>query len=529
MADAQLAALWADLGELIEAHAPRQAVADFARYRDDPEGFARDVLRTSTLWEAQLQHLRAVAEHRRVVAYGANGTGKTFDDAIIALWWVFCRDGLVVATAAREGQLREQFMRDVKLLFHQAVDLPGELYSLAVRRPDNPLSGILCVAAGETSRIRGQHAPRMLVLLQEAQGLEEWVWQAAEMMAVGDDDRITATGNCDLGPVGPFYKAARSPHWKAVRFDATQHPNILEGRTVIPGGPTQFSLDQRAADYGVDSPFYVSSVLGEFPTDAVEGLVKVSWLEEAFRLFETGRLTDKMAVCRLVLGVDVARSGKDRSVVAAAQGPVVRAFHWWQGADLEVSAGRVIEVCRQYGIQPAYAPAYAVEVALIRSGFGDLVDAPPGDPLRYTRHAHGARLRIDTVGLGAGLHDRLAHQRYPTESFNSSGKPTGFNPESALKAEQQFHNRRAQAFWQLRQALEQGRLALPPEHRDDLVRELTAITWTLTGTGKKLIEAKADIKKKLGGKSPDFADALAMAVTTDGALSFSGAARPVAF
>jgi phage terminase large subunit len=525
VADAQLQELWANLGEVVEAHVPR-APASFARYRDDPVGFATDVLRVSTLWSAQIEHLRAVATHRRVVAYGANGAGKTWDDAALALWWMFCRDGLVVATAAREGQLKEQFMRDVKILFHQSVDLPGELYSLAVRRPDNPYAGILCVAAGETSRIRGQHAPNMMVMLQEAQGLEEWVFQAAEMMAVGDTDRITATGNCDLGPQGPFFKAARSQHWKAVRFNALDHPNIIEGRTVIPGGPTQFSLDQRAGDYGVDSAFYQSSVLGEFPTDALEGLVKVSWLDAAFQRFESGALAEQMNAGRLVLGVDVARSGSDRSVVCCAQGPVIRDFHWWQGADLEVSAGRVIEVCRRYGVRQKVHANLAAENRLAASHFGGiLVDNQPGDPIRYMEHGRKARLRIDTIGLGAGLHDRLAHQNYPVESFNSSSKPGG-----GPSVEARFANRRAQAFFALRKLLEDGAIALPPTHRDSLVRELTAICWTVNGTGKVIIEAKADIKVKLGGQSPDFADALAMAVTTDGSISFDTSHNgPIAF
>jgi hypothetical protein len=64
---------------------------------------------------------------------------------------------------------------------------------------------------------------------------------------------VTLTGNCDLGPVGPFYKRCRLPSWRAVRFNAEEHPNVLEDRIVIPGGPTRESLAQRAADYGVDS------------------------------------------------------------------------------------------------------------------------------------------------------------------------------------------------------------------------------------------------------------------------------------
>ncbi len=49
----------------------------------------------------------------------------------------------------------------------------------------------------------------------------------------GDSDRVLASGNCDLGPVGPFYKVCRLASWKFVRFNALLHPNILEGRVAI--------------------------------------------------------------------------------------------------------------------------------------------------------------------------------------------------------------------------------------------------------------------------------------------------------
>jgi hypothetical protein len=50
----------------------------------------------------------------RVAAYGANGCGKTFDDAAIALCLVYVEGSLLIMPSAREGQLRDQFMRDVR-------------------------------------------------------------------------------------------------------------------------------------------------------------------------------------------------------------------------------------------------------------------------------------------------------------------------------------------------------------------------------------------------------------------------------
>jgi hypothetical protein len=256
-------ALWADIGELQAAGARSLAAVDLARYRGDVEGFARQVLRVEHLTPTQREHFRAVAEETRVAAYGANGCGKTFDDAVIALYLAYVEGALVIVTSAREGQLRDQFMRDVRILFQQAPDLDGELYTLGIRRPDNLLTGIKCVAAGETSRIRGYHAPHLAFMVEEAQGCPDWVFDVAEMMAVGEHDRVLVSGNCDVGPTGPFYQRCQT--WRAVRFNSDEHPNVIEGRTVIPGGPTRASRAQRLADSGEDSPFFIASWLGLFP------------------------------------------------------------------------------------------------------------------------------------------------------------------------------------------------------------------------------------------------------------------------
>jgi hypothetical protein len=83
--------------------------------------------------------------------------------------------------------------------------------------------------------------------------------------------------------------------------------------------------------------------------------------------------------------------------------------------------------------------------------------------------------------------------------------------------------RRAQSFWELREALEKRQLALPLAHREQLVRELTAISYAPNADRKTQIESKATIKVKLSGASPDSADALAMAHGSDGAVDFTTA------
>jgi hypothetical protein len=64
-------------------------------------------------------------------------------------------------------------------------------------------------------------------------------------------------------------------------------------------------------------------------------------------------------------------------------------------------------------------------------------------------------------------------------------------------------------YWTLREALRNNELALPPDAK--LQAELTNIKYKLDSRGRYQIEAKDEIRKRLG-RSPDRADALALAV-----------------
>jgi len=531
VADTLLRDLSAELGELVEARASGRGVTDLSRWRDDIVGFAREFL-GATLWLKQEEALRGIAEHRRFVHFGANSTGKTFLDAIAILWLVYCRNTRVLALSPKEDQLKNQLMLNIKQLWHGA-DLSGEVYTMGIKRPHHPYAALLCIAAGDPHRARGYHAPMLAVFLQEAQGLEPWTWDVAERMATGADHKVIASGNTDAGPQGPFYKATRL--WPHVQLSALDHPNVVTGTEVIPGGPSQEWVDGMAADHGVDSPFYITAVLGAFARDVLQGLIMPAWIDTACAFWEAGLFTPWLSQSKLSLGIDVARHGTNKTVVAVVQGPVVREFIAWQGCDLTETERRIIEVCGRYSIRPKLNPHYGMENTLMMAGpWGQaLVDAPVGDPLRYEGHARRARLVFDVVGVGGGPHDTLKNRRYPVMGFNGGEKALG------PKADR-FFNRRAEAAWELRTLLEAGHawdqrrragtppgrpvgLALPPANRDQLMRELCAIEWTITGDRKIQLESKSTIGPKLGkGQSPDYFDALIQALAIDGVRDFSG-------
>lgn len=482
---AKLDSLWDAVGELEEIHARRLAAVDLRRYMGNPEGFAADVLRVQLLTTAQCDHLKAAATQPRIAAYGANGCGKTFDDALLALHYVYVENALVIVTSAREGQLRDQFMRDVKVLFQRAPDLDGELHTLALRRPGHPHTGIICVAAGETSRLRGFHAPRVVFMVEEAQGCPDWVFDVAEMVAVGEHDRVLVTGNCDLGAEGPFYRRCQT--WTAIRFNSDEHPNVIEGRTVIPGGPTRESRALRIADYGENSPFFLASWLGLFPDSNGDALCERGWIFTANDLYrECGGICPDASE-PYILAVDPARYGPDASVLAIRRGDVLETIVTWNKASTMQTAGRVLQEMSERGLRLDHAAMCS----------GRPTDAAPGKP---------ARLWIDEPGVGGGVIDRLREQGHYIHAFNGGATP---------RRHDKLRNKRAETYWMVRERLEAGKLALPPD--DKLADELCALRWNVGSDGRVELEAKDQLRSRLG-RSPDRADALAM--------TFADAFRP---
>lgn len=479
--------LEAEVGALLLQREQSRDLVDFQRYAEDPVGFIRDVLRGDP-WGAQEQIAAAVRDNPLVVVRSCNAAGKDWLAARVALWWVYARRGFVLVTGPTERQVREVVMSQVHRAFRAAADLPGELYQMALRVPGTEEEcGILAFTSTEASKLTGFHAPRVLVILTEAQGCEEFTFDGLQACATGDADRVLAVGN-PLSPTGRFYTASRpGSGWHPIRISAFDHPNVVAGHTVILGGVTRAFIERMKAEPGEAHPLFSARVLGEFPEQQDYGLIPRSWVERAFTLHATGAFTSEAAAADLTLAVDPARFGSDSTAVVVAEGPVVTLIDTWERKDTMATTEAVLEHCRRFAI--------SADDGMWAHGVAHDLGFRPG-------RLRSRNIVVDEVGLGAGVLDRLRELGYPAVGFNS-----GHAPREGERS--RYHNARAEAYGHLAQLLEHGRLALPRNQR--LLEELTAVRWKVTPAGKVALESKDDLRSRLG-RSPDVADSLAMAV-----------------
>jgi hypothetical protein len=108
---------------------------------------------------------------------------------------------------------------------------------------------------------------------------------------------------------------------------------------------------------------------------------------------------------------------------------------------------------------------------------------------------------VDVIGIGAGVFDTLS--RYKREGLIEA-RPIAFNAAASSTRRSRignyrFRNDRAAAWWRLREMLDPSRgstVCLPDD--DELIQELTTVTYRYLVRGIVQIESKDDIRKRIG-------------------------------
>ena len=395
--------------------------------------------------------------------------------AVHALYWTYAKGGMVLIQAPTQRQVREVLFGEIAKAWYRAKDLPGELFTSALRLGPESDGGIIGFTSspGSVSKLTGFHGGTLMGVLSEAQGLEQEPWEGMMSCLVGPDDRLVASGN-PLFLSGRFYEAANGDGWRTITIPALEHPNIVEGRSVIPGGPSLEWIERMAGEYGPGSNTYNSRVLSQFPSQGEESLFDRVWLDAAADRFESGVLHAKAIGMPPILSCDPARYGSDSTVLAVRRGMVIEKLIVWRNTDTMRTVERIEEEAAKVGVRP-YRPASD-----------------------YLPDANG-RIVVDVVGIGAGIVDRLRQLGYHVRAFNGGAFTTD---------QRKFLNVRAASYWHLRTLLEEGKIALPRD--SGLFQELLSLRWFPTSDGKVQLERKQDLKNRLG-RSPDKADACAMA------------------
>lgn len=473
-------------------------------YRAEPERFAREVL-GSRWWSGQTEIAKMLSKHRRVAVKAANGVGKTYLAADIVLWFLYChRPSVVLTTAPTWRQVESLLWEEIHRRFRRTnalaemepgrFALEGTLLQTRLKVAEGHFA--MGLSTDEPVRFQGFHAENLLIVLDEACGVPEEIWDAVEGICVGSNNRVLAISN-PLAPTGRFHSLFRQTRWQTYTISAMMHPNVQGIMPQIPGAITREAVEDRISAWCAEThaedkeafewegkfyrpePQFLIRVLGEFPTSADDSLVGVDKIEEAMQRGKAGSVT---LGTPCLIAVDVARFGSDETVIAMRRGDVVYPLIVRRGQDTAQTADQVY--------------AFAMQ---------ERADA----------------IFIDEIGVGAGVVDNLRKTGLAgVVGINVSNKPI-----LSMTDEAAYLNLRAQIYATLRDRLVKGEISLP--YDETLRAQIAAMRYHYALNGKIQMASKEDMKKNCGG-SPDRADAVALLFCPQAELLSICGAAPIA-
>lgn len=429
-------------------------------WREKPQVFVRECFGvTPDAWQDDV--LEAFPHQKRLAMKACKGPGKTTVLAWLAWNFLLTRPHpKIAATSITADNLADGLWTEMAKWLNQS-ELLDEAFvwnKTRITAREHPetwwMSARTWPRSGnpqqQADTLAGLHADFLLFLLDESGGIPDSVMAAAEAgLSTGIESHIVQAGN-PTHLEGPLYRACTTEKHLWHVTEITSDPDS-EKRT--PRVSIEWAREQ-IEKYGRDNPWVMVNVFGKFPPTSLNTLLGPDDVKEAQeRVYQE----HEYSFAGMILGVDVARFGDDKSVIFPRQGLTAFAPLTYRNLDSTSGATHVAQAWHKYGADAC--------------------------------HVDG------TGGYGAGWIDALKTMKYKPRDVQFAAKPN----------DPKYYNKRAEMWFTMAEWVREGG-ALPRECME-LAGELTTPTYSFKGD-RFLIEDKEQIKLRLG-RSPDYADALA--------------------
>jgi hypothetical protein len=460
-----------------------QLVTDIAGFTHDPLGYVlyafpwgeagTDLAQHPGPRRWQANELQRIGEHLRdparrfsplrIAVASGHGIGKSALIAMVVKWGLdTCTDTRIVLTANTEGQLLTKTSPEIAKWARLSITRDWfranatSLVATAVGHDKGWRADLVTWSEHNTEAFAGLHneGKRIIIIYDEASGIADKVWEVTMGALTDENTEIIwlAFGNPTLN-TGSF----RECFGKARHLWLTSQ---IDSRTVE--GTNKAYLDELVKTYGEDSDIVKVRVRGMFPSASSMQFIGSDVVTAA-----RGREVAALGSDPVIFGVDCARFGDDRSVLAIRCGRDAKSRPWkdWAKQDSMTIAG---------------------EVAL--------------EAMRWRPDA----IFVDAGNIGGAVIDRL--RQLGVENvfevwFGGDGGVAYLDNNVTVHT----GNKRTQMWTRMRAWLPRG--AIPDEQR--LADDLTGPTYSFGADEVSIVlERKKDMKKR-GQASPDYGDALA--------------------
>jgi phage terminase large subunit len=432
------------------------------RYQRGLNSFWKEILGLEPdKWQEEAN--RAISHgNTRIAIRSGHGVGKSLWLAALVVWFSCTRLPFKVGmTAPSAPQLHDALLGEIRALYRRLPQAWAMLFSVQSDRielksqPDN------CFVSARTSRadspesLQGLHSENLLLVIDEASGVPEAVFEAA-VGSMSTPRAITVMTGNPTRATGMFWRAfnMEPERWWLRKVSCHESPRVDEA-----------FIEEVLNRWGPDSNQYRVRVLGEFPLAEDDTLIPAGLVESAMERIEL-----PLIGAPEIWGVDVARFGQDQSCLIKRRGNrVIEPPRRWQGIDTMRLSG------------------------IIKSEFD--MTQPQNRP---------QLIAIDVIGIGAGVVDRLLEQNLPV---------LGVNVGEAPPVAGRFMRLRDQLWLSVREWLETRSVSLPFD--DQLRADLCAPRVAFLSDGRMQVESKQQLRAR-GFRSPDSADALCQTFVPSG-------------
>lgn len=432
--------------------------------------------------------MKSVRDYVKTAVKACHAPGKTFTAAVTVLWFLYNYPGsIILTTAPTYNQVENLLWREIKALHNRSlVELGGEFRktpTLSLQLGEKHFAQGL--SPKEPERFQGYHAPYILIIVDEASGMDPRIMAAIEGIMMSGEARLLLLSN-PTKPEGTLYDAFNQYRaaYNTITLDAFSTPNLsdlwsdfksldklADKLALLRSAPVKNKYLVRAdsvanllEQYGEDSQIWRVRVMAEFPDAASDAIFKLWHLEACVRQWE-----EMPAEMRwwgnlqrwphpVYGGFDPARFGDNKTSLCAQSQDIWAPFEVHDQTDTIFAAGRAAE---------------------------------------FSQRHRCTELRVDEHGGGGGPLDLLnRNKRVPSIGIHVGNRDVSDN---------RYYNKRAETYYQVEALARQQKLWLPNNQR--LIGQLATIKYKYAADGKILVESKEDMRKR-NVQSPDEADAL---------------------
>ena len=433
---------------------------------DDPRLFGRATIP----WVKQKEIIDSVWENKRTCVVASHNVGKSHISGRISLAFLYClRPSIVITTAPKATQVRTILWKQIHAAFNNArIPLGGDLLQVSLS-PDpelNPNWFAIGMTAKDSESFSGWHQENILIIIDEASGVEPHIYEAAEGILSSEGSRILLIGN-PTTRTGEYFKAFQSSSYHNIRINCYDHPNVVKKRNYYAKAVDKDWPDERKKEWGPNSPMFRVRVLGKFPRSDDNTVLPLDWLEAA--------VNRKVSIRGPKAGgLDVARFGDNETVCGKFVGRKYLEEFSYVG-QRETQKGSTVETF--------------IRARQVKTGLNAFA--------------------IDDDGIGGAVVDQFRASRirgiFPFVSNSRAYDPIN------------FANLITEAFWILRTELENGFLdrtnpavGLSLPDNDNLIHQLSSRLYDYTPAGQMRVESKKDLLAR-EEKSPDHGDCCVIA------------------